>query len=176
MLCVPGGPGLSSRLLGELGGLSRECELVLVDPRGCGRSDPPVRDDAYGLADFAADLELLRDHLGLPEVALLGHSSGASIVLTYAVEYPERVGCLVLVGGAARVAAEHEAIAAAMRASRSAEPWFEDAVAVGEAIARVDRSVSDAELGALLARGAGFASPDGEPVRPHTPRCFVMRA
>jgi proline iminopeptidase len=156
MLCVPGGPGLSSRLLGDLGGLSRECQLVLVDPRGSGRSDPPARDDAYRLADFAADLELLRDHLGLPRVALLGHSAGAWIVLTYAAEYPERVGCLVLVGAAARIADEHEAIAAGMRASRSAEPWYGDAVAAGEATARVDRSLSNAEFGALLARGAGF--------------------
>jgi proline iminopeptidase len=156
LVCLPGGPGLSSRLLGDLGGLSRERRLVLVDPRGCGRSDPPLREDGYRLADFAADLELLRAHLRLPRMALLGHSAGASIALTYAAEYPERVERLVLVGAVARFADEHAAIAEAMRAARSDEPWYGDAVVAGEAIARADRSLSNAEFGELLARGAGF--------------------
>ena len=156
LVCIPGGPGLSSRLLGDLGGLDRECQLVLVDPRGCGRSDPPPRDDLYRLADFAADLELLRDHLNLRRIALLGHSAGGSIALAYAAEHPERVERLVLVGAFARFADEHESAAAAMRAARSGEPWYRDAVAVGETVARADRSMTGAELGALLARGAGF--------------------
>ena len=156
LVCIPGGPGLSSRLLGDLGGLDRDCRLVLIDPRGCGRSDRPPRDDLYRLADFAADLELLRDHLGLRQIALLGHSAGGSIALAYAAEQPERVERLVLVSAFARFADEHEAVAAAMRAARSSEPWYRDAVAVGEKIARADRSMTDAELGALIARGAGF--------------------
>ena len=155
LVCIPGGPGLSSRLLGELGDLGRECQLVLVDPRGSGRSDPPPRDDLYRLADFAADLELLRDHLGLRRVALLGHSAGASIALAYAAEHPECVERLVLVGAAARFADDHEAVAA-MRAARSGEPWYRDAVAVDGLIARAGRSMTNSQLGELLARGAGF--------------------
>ena len=156
LVCIPGGPGLSSRLLGDLGCLSRECQLVLADPRGSGRSDPPPRDDLYRLADFAADLELLRNHLGLRRTALRGHSAGASIALTYAAEHPECVERLVLVGAAARFADDHEEVAATMRAARSGEPWYRDAAAVGEAIARADRSMTNSQLGALLARGAGF--------------------
>jgi proline iminopeptidase len=156
LVCIPGGPGLSSRLLGDLGGLSRECQLVLADPRGSGRSDPPPRDDLYRLADFAADVELLRSHLGLRRIALLGHSAGASIALTYAAEHPECVERLVLVGAAARFADDHEAVAAAMREARSGEPWYRDAAAVGATIARADRSMTNSQLGALLARGAGF--------------------
>ena len=156
LVCIPGGPGISSRLLGDLGGLGRECQLVLVDPRGSGRSDPPPRDDLYRLADFAADLELLRDHLGLRRIALLGHSAGASIALAYAAEHPECVERLVLVGAAARFADDHEAVAAAMRAARSGEPWYRDAVAVDGLIARAGRSMTNSQLGELLARGAGF--------------------
>ena len=156
LVCIPGGPGLSSRLLGDLGGLSQGCQLVLADPRGSGRSDPPPRDDLYRLADYAADLELLRSHLGLRRIALLGHSAGVSIALTYAAEHPECVERLVLVGAAARFAEEHEEVAATMRAARSGEPWYREAAAVEEPIARADRSMTNAQLGALLARGAGF--------------------
>ena len=94
--------------------------------------------------------------MGLRRIALLGHSAGASIALAYAAEYPECVERLVLVGAAARFADDHEAVAAAMRAARSDEPWYRDAAAVGEAVARADRSMTNAQLGELLARGAGF--------------------
>lgn len=144
----PAAPGFSSRLLGDLGGLSRECRLVLADPRGSGRSDPPLRDGLYRLAHYAADLELLRSHLGLRRIALLGHSAGASIALTYAAEHPECVEHLVLVGAFARFADDHDEVAATMRAARSGEPWYREAVAVGEAIARADRSMTNAQLGA----------------------------
>jgi pimeloyl-ACP methyl ester carboxylesterase len=62
----------------------------------------------------------------------------------------------VLVRAAARSADDHAAVAAAMRAARSGEPWYRDAVAVGEAIAQADRSLTNSQLGELLARGAGF--------------------
>jgi proline iminopeptidase len=156
LVCLPGGPGISSRLLGSLGGLDRECRLILVDPRGSGRSDAPEQADGYRLADYAADVEAVREHLQLSRIALLGHSAGAFIALTYAATYPARVERLVLVSSGARFAAEHEAIAEAMRASRSHEPWYADAVAAGEEIAAADTSLSPPEFGKLLARGAGF--------------------
>ena len=81
---------------------------------------------------------------------------GRAIALTYAAEHPECVERLVLVGAAARFADDHEEVAATMRAARWGEPWYRDAAAVGEAIARADRSMTNSQLGALLARGAGF--------------------
>jgi pimeloyl-ACP methyl ester carboxylesterase len=110
----------------------------------------------YRLADHVEDLELVRDHLGLDSIALLGHSAGSDVALTYAAQHPARVECLILVGAAARIADEHEQEAAANREARSGEPWYSDAVAVGEEVARADRSMTDEQLGELLARGAGF--------------------
>ena len=92
----------------------------------------------------------------MPRVAVLGHSAGAGIALAYAASYRERVECLVLVGAFARFADEHEAIAAAMRAARSHEPWYAEAVADGEAIAAATPELTRTEFGDLLARGAGF--------------------
>jgi pimeloyl-ACP methyl ester carboxylesterase len=130
--------------------------LVLVDLRGTGRSDVPAGTDAYGLADYVADVEAVRAHLGLVRMSLLGHSAGAFVALRYAATYPARVERLVLVGAAARVAAEHEAIEESMRAARSQEPWYPEAIAAGNAIAAADLSLSAMEFGTLLARGGGF--------------------
>ena len=33
LVCLPGGPGRAAEYLGDLGGLSRSCQLVLMDPR-----------------------------------------------------------------------------------------------------------------------------------------------
>src|SRR5690349_19460105 len=149
LMCIPGGPGISSRLLGTLGGLDRDCRLVLVDLRGPGRSDVPGT-DAYGLADYVSDVEAVRAHLDLARMSLLGHSAGGYVALRYAATYPDRVERLVLVGAAARVAAEHEAIEESMRAGRSQEPWYPEAIAAGNAIAAADLSLGAVEFGTLL--------------------------
>jgi proline iminopeptidase len=156
LVCVPGGPGVSSRLLGDLGGLDRVCRLVLVDQRGTGGSDPPLAGGGYSLAEYAADVERVCDHLKLARIALLGHSAGAIIAMTYAASYPERVEQLVLVGGWARFAEEHEAIAEKMRESYADEPWYADAVIADQAIAAADHSLSSSEFGALFVRAGGF--------------------
>lgn len=45
LICHPGGPGGSSTLFGDLGGLHRERTLVLLNPRGTPGSDPPSDPD-----------------------------------------------------------------------------------------------------------------------------------
>jgi proline iminopeptidase len=128
----------------------------LVDPRGSGRSDRPLNDDGYQLADYAADLETLRRHLELPGMAVLGHSAGALLALTYAADYPSRVERLVLVGGAARFAVEHAAIAEQMVAARSHEAWYAEAAAAAEEIDRADHGLTPTAFGELITRAAGF--------------------
>ena len=60
LVCHPGGPGFSSRYLGDLAGLGEELELVLLDPRGTGGSDPALDPRGYAIEDYASDLEELR--------------------------------------------------------------------------------------------------------------------
>jgi proline iminopeptidase len=71
-------------------------QLVYVDHRGCGRSNPgdPLE---YTLDNNVADLDALREHLGLNRISLLGSSYGGMVAQGYALRYPERLANLVLV-------------------------------------------------------------------------------
>ena len=126
LVCHPGGPGFSSLYLGDLAGLGNELELVLLDPRGTGGSDPA---SGYQIADYASDLEELREQLGLDRMLLLGHSHGGVVAIEYAAQHPERVERLVLASTLARFGAEQNAAMEAAIAARAGEPWYDDAVA-----------------------------------------------
>ncbi|RAJ42372.1 pimeloyl-ACP methyl ester carboxylesterase [Kitasatospora sp. SolWspMP-SS2h] len=140
LVAIPGGPGMGSGYLGTLGGLDAHRGLVRLDPRGCGRSAVPADRASCAFGAQAADVEALREHLGAERVDLLGHSAGALTAQRYAAEFPHRVRSLVLVTPVGRAAREPDpAELAAIRAARSAEPWYPDA----------------AEADALLAGGTG---------------------
>jgi proline iminopeptidase len=75
--------------------------VVLLDQRGCGRSEPNACDDRRALEDnttahLVADLERLRTQLGIDRWLVFGASWGSTLGLAYAVEHPERVSELVL--------------------------------------------------------------------------------
>ncbi|WP_068030666.1 prolyl aminopeptidase [Nocardia mexicana] len=77
--------------------------IVLFDQRGCGRSVPHASDPAVGLAanttdHLIADMERLREHLGIDRWLLYGGSWGSTLILAYAQRYPQRVAEIVLVG------------------------------------------------------------------------------
>jgi non-heme chloroperoxidase len=64
--------------------------------RGHGDSDRPA--SGYRPRDFAADLGAFVDDLGLGPVVVAGHSMGSAVAQRYAIDHPERVLGLVLVG------------------------------------------------------------------------------
>jgi len=75
--------------------------VVLFDQRGCGRSRPLAGDPAVDLAantthHLIADIEQLREHLGIERWLVLGGSWGSTLGLAYAERFPERVTELVL--------------------------------------------------------------------------------
>ncbi len=73
--------------------------VVVYDRAGYGWSSrPPVAGDAYTLGSNARELGALLDQLGIPRAALVGWSYGGGIVQTFALEHPERVSQLVLLG------------------------------------------------------------------------------
>lgn len=74
-------------------------DLILPDLRGFGESQSV--DTIYGVADLAADILGLLDHLGLKQVALAGHSMGGYVALAFARAYPARVHSLGLVSSQA---------------------------------------------------------------------------
>jgi proline iminopeptidase len=75
--------------------------LVLFDQRGCGRSRPHASDPATDMrhnttAHLIADMELLREQLGIGRWLLFGYSWGSTLSLAYAEQHPERVSEIVL--------------------------------------------------------------------------------
>lgn len=77
--------------------LERHHRVIRYDLRGFGRSDFPE-----GPFSHVEDLEALLDHLSAGRVALVGVSLGGMIATDFALEHPDRVSALVLVGSALR--------------------------------------------------------------------------
>jgi pimeloyl-ACP methyl ester carboxylesterase len=130
LVCHCGGPGFSGATLGDLGGLEESFELLVVDPRGTGRSPRPS-DGGYGNDDYVADLDELREQLGLEAIDLLGHSHGGFVAMSYAAAHPDRVRRLVLVATTPRFASEYDERIAALWAA-SNDPTIKTALEARE--------------------------------------------
>ncbi|GAA1825250.1 prolyl aminopeptidase [Actinomadura chokoriensis] len=77
--------------------------IVLFDQRNCGRSLPHAKDPEVSLEanttwNLVADMERLREHLGIERWLVFGGSWGSALSLAYAQTHPERVTGLVLRG------------------------------------------------------------------------------
>ena len=68
------------------------------DLRGAGESDRPG--SGYTIEQYAEDIDLAVQALGLEKFALIGHSMGGVMAMQYAVHHPERLSKLVLVAPA----------------------------------------------------------------------------
>ena len=72
--------------------------IVLFDQRGCGRSTPHAELRENTTWDLVADMERLREMLGIERWQVFGGSWGSTLALAYAETHPERVSELVLRG------------------------------------------------------------------------------
>ncbi|TYB51577.1 prolyl aminopeptidase [Nonomuraea sp. PA05] len=77
--------------------------IVLFDQRNCGRSVPHASDPATDLTanttwHLVADMEKLREHLGIERWQVFGGSWGSALALAYAQTHPGRTSELVLRG------------------------------------------------------------------------------
>jgi pimeloyl-ACP methyl ester carboxylesterase len=75
--------------------LSKRFRLILVDIRGHGRSSKP--ECCYTRLDFAYDIKLLLDALGVQKADIVGHSLGSIIAQTFAEYWPMRTDHVVLI-------------------------------------------------------------------------------
>ena len=72
--------------------------IVLFDQRGAGRSTPHADLVDNTTWHLVADIEALREHLGIARWQVFGGSWGSTLALAYAERHPERVTELVLRG------------------------------------------------------------------------------
>lgn len=72
--------------------------IVLFDQRGCGRSTPHAELAENTTWDLVADIERLREHLGIGHWQVFGGSWGSTLALAYAQTHPQAVSELVLRG------------------------------------------------------------------------------
>ena len=93
-----GGPG---------GGTNAKCRrffdpavyrIVLFDQRGCGKSTPHAELTDNTTWDLVADIERVREHLGIGRWQVFGGSWGSTLALAYAQTHPDKVSELVLRG------------------------------------------------------------------------------
>ena len=94
-----GGPGASSwsNFHQNLPAFAAEHHCLLVDMPGFGLSDKPELDKQF--FEFAADAVVhLLDELGIAKAHFVGNSLGGGAALRVALDHPERVGKLVLMG------------------------------------------------------------------------------
>jgi 2,6-dioxo-6-phenylhexa-3-enoate hydrolase len=71
--------------------------VLLVDCPGFGRSDPIVADVQRGLFNARA-VKGLMDRLDIAKASLVGNSMGGASAMNFALEYPQRIDKMVLMG------------------------------------------------------------------------------
>jgi pimeloyl-ACP methyl ester carboxylesterase len=94
------------------GGLARRgFRQVTYDARGHGESEPAPAGDGYGYPQLVADLEeVVAAQVGEEAFLLAGHSMGAHTAVAYALENPDRVAGLVVIGPVYRGAVADESL------------------------------------------------------------------
>lgn len=100
VICLPGGPGAGSDVYhAHVDELLSKVNVILMDPRGCGKSDP-CSEVEYDMSCYIEDIEAIRQYFSLSEWCLLGTSYGSMVAQGYAIQYGQYVQGLILVNGA----------------------------------------------------------------------------
>lgn len=98
VLFIHGGPGAGCDEASRRWFDPTVYRIVTFDQRGCGRSTPHASLECNTTWDLVADMERIREHLGIDKWVLFGGSWGSTLALAYAQTYPERVQALILRG------------------------------------------------------------------------------
>jgi pimeloyl-ACP methyl ester carboxylesterase len=102
VLCLHGGPGMDHTMLKPyLGPLEDTAQLVFLDQRRNGRSDPSTP-ERWNLETWVADVHGFCEALGLERPIILGQSFGGIVALGVAIRYPELPAKLVVSSSTSR--------------------------------------------------------------------------
>lgn len=95
---IHGGPGAGYQHWNRSFFDPQKYRIVLFDQRGSGRSTPHACLEDNTTADLIADMERIREYLGIDRWMLFGGSWGSTLALAYAECWPQRVMAMVLRG------------------------------------------------------------------------------
>ena len=103
LICIHGaGPGATgwSNFKGNVGDLSQHFRTLLIDMPQYGKSDKPAI-DVSRQCYLANSIRDFMDSLGINRAHFIGNSMGGQAALKLAVDYPEKVDRLVIIGSGA---------------------------------------------------------------------------
>ena len=98
VLFVHGGPGAGCEGKNRCFFSPEKYRIILFDQRGAGRSTPHAELGNNNTQALIADMEVIRDFLGVEQWVLFGGSWGSTLSLLYAQTHTERVLGLILRG------------------------------------------------------------------------------
>ena len=98
VLFIHGGPGAGCDAASRRYFDPALYRIVTFDQRGCGRSTPHASLENNTTQALIADIERIREHLGVDRFVLFGGSWGSTLALAYAQAHPQRVLGLILRG------------------------------------------------------------------------------
>ena len=98
LLLLHGGPGFDHSIYRPAySALSDVAQIVYLDHRGNGRSEDGPR-EGWNLTQWGDDVRAFCDALGLKSVNAVGFSLGGMIAQQLALDYPDRINRIVLLG------------------------------------------------------------------------------
>ena len=99
LIAINGGPGLSHAYIMQNDvweRIGKDRFVVLYDQRGTGKSKRVQTGAPQTMDADVADLDALRQQLGLDKVAVLGDSFGGLVAMAYTAAHPDHVAKLIL--------------------------------------------------------------------------------
>lgn len=123
LLVINGGPGFAHGFLHFSSAWERLAEarrVVFFDQPGTGQSWPVGQNDCLIVQDILRSIEAIRKAIGVPRVAVLGHSWGGYVALAYALNHPDHVERVVLVASVSPRISATESVSGALFPERTA--------------------------------------------------------
>lgn len=96
LLLLHGNGEDGSYFVHQIAYFSKTRRVIAIDTRGHGKS--PRGNTPFTIRQFADDLYSFMDELHVEKADILGFSDGGNIALVFAIQYPKRVGRLILNG------------------------------------------------------------------------------
>jgi proline iminopeptidase len=98
VIFIHGGPGAATSPIHRRFFDPDAYRIVLFDERGCGKSTPHAELRENTTWDLIADMERIRETLGIDKWMVFGGSWGSTLGLAYAITHPDRVSELIVRG------------------------------------------------------------------------------